>query len=128
MESIRQLQRRYCGGTLTVAVVLGIGCYLAGWPAMTRGIIVGSLFSILNFILLGKTMTRKLTDQRRGGALLTLVAQLGRYLLWAVPVIIAVKLPPVDLPATIAGLFMVPICIVMDSAFSLVRGRKSPLF
>jgi hypothetical protein len=53
---------------------------------------------------------------------------LGRYLLWAVPVVIAVKLPPVDLPATIAGLFMVPICIVTDSVFSLVRGRKSPLF
>lgn len=128
MESIRHLQRRYCGGALTVAVVLSMGCYLAGWPAATRGLIVGSLFSALNFTLLGKTMTRKLTDPRRGRALLTLAAQLGRYLLWAVPVVIAVKLPAVDLPATMAGLFMVPICIVTDSVFSLVRGRKSPLF
>ncbi|MCB2169311.1 MAG: ATP synthase subunit I [Deltaproteobacteria bacterium] len=128
MESIRHLQRRYCGGALTVAVVLSAGCCLAGWPAMTRGLIIGSLFSALNFALLGKTMMRKLTAPRRGGGLITLVAQLGRYLLWAVPVVIAVKLPPVDLPATIAGLFMVPICIVTDSVFSVVRGRKSPLF
>lgn len=127
MESIRNLQRRYCGGALTIAVILSMGFFLAGWPAVTRGLIVGSLFSALNFTLLGKTMTRKLTDQRRGGTRLTVFAQLGRYLLWAVPVIIAVKLPPVDLPATIAGLFMVPICIVTDSVFCFVRGRKSPL-
>jgi hypothetical protein len=127
MESIRYLQRRYCGGAFTLAVILSVGSYLAGWPAVTRGLIVGSLFSALNFTLLGKTMTRKLTNQRRGETLLTIAAQLIRYLLWAVPVIIAVKLPPVDLPATIAGLFMVPICIVTDSVFSLIRGRKSPL-
>ena len=128
MESIKQLQRRYCGGALTLAVALSAGCYLAGWPAMTRGLIVGSLFSALNFALLGKTMVRKLTDPRRGGGLITLAAQLGRYLLWAVPVIIAVKLPPVDLPATIAGLFMVPLFIIADSVFNLLRGNKSPLF
>jgi hypothetical protein len=128
METIRQFQRRYCGGALTVAVVLSAGCYLAGWPAMTRGLIVGSLFSALNFALLGKTMARKLADPRRGGGLITLVAQLGRYLLWAVPVVVAVKLPPVDLPATIAGLFMVPIFIIADSVFNLLRGNKSPLF
>jgi hypothetical protein len=95
---------------------------------MTRGLIVGSLFSALNFALLGKTMARKLADPRRGGGLVTLVAQLGRYLLWAVPVVVAVKLPPVDLPATIAGLFMVPIFIIADSVFNLLRGNKSPLF
>ena len=128
METIRQFQRRSCGGALTVAVVLSAGCYLAGWPAMTRGLIVGSLFSALNFALLGKTMARKLADPRRGGGLITLVAQLGRYLLWAVPVVVAVKLPPVDLPATIAGLFMVPIFIIADSVFNLLRGNKSPLF
>ena len=128
MESIRYLQRRYCGGALTLAVILSVGSYLAGWPAVTRGLIVGSLFSALNFALLGKTMARKLADPRRGGGLITLVAQLGRYLLWAVPVVIAVKLPPVDLPATIAGLFMVPIFIIADSVFNLLRGNKSPLF
>jgi hypothetical protein len=43
-------------------------------------------------------------------------------------VVIAVKLPPVDLSATIAGLFMVPIFIIADSVFNLLRGNKSPLF
>ena len=76
---------------------------------------------------MGHSLTRKLTGNHRRGALLTLAAQLGRYLLWAAPVVVAVKWPAVDLPSTVAGLFMVPVCIILDSVFSLVRGTKSPL-
>lgn len=128
MEAIKQLQRRYCGGALTTAVIIGVGLHLAGWPTATRGLILGSLFSTLNFALLGKTLTQKLTGGKRQRPLLAFVVQLGRYLLWAVPVVMAVKLPLFDLPATVGGLFLVPICIITDSVFSLVRGRKSPLF
>jgi len=126
MEAIKHLQRRYCGGALAAAILIGLGVYLAGWPALTRGLVLGSLFSALNFALLGHTVTQKLTREQRPGTLLALAAQLGRYLLWAVPVVIAVKLPAVDLPATVAGVFMVPVCIVLDSLFNLVRGKKSP--
>jgi hypothetical protein len=126
MEAIKQFQRRYCGGALTAAILIGLGVYMAGWPAVTRGILLGSLFSCFNFALLGQSLTRKLTDNHRRGTLLTLAAQLGRYLLWGVPVVVAVKWPAVDLPSTVAGLFMVPACIVLDSVFSFVRGTKSP--
>ncbi|MGD9331278.1 MAG: ATP synthase subunit I [Desulfobacterales bacterium] len=128
METIKMLQRRYCAGGLTVAVVLGAGCYLAGWPSVVRGLLLGGLFSAFNFALLGITMTRKLTDRGRTATLLTAAAQLGRYLLWAVPVVVAVKMPLVNLPAAIAGLFMVPLFIIADSVFNLLRGNKSPLF
>ena len=127
MEAISHLQRRYCGGALTAAILIGLGVYVAGWPAVTRGLVLGSFFSALNFALLGQSLTHKLTGDQRPGTLVALAAQLGRYLLWAVPLVIAVKLPAVHLPATVAGVFMVPVCIVLDSVFNLVRGRKSPL-
>jgi hypothetical protein len=127
MEAIKQSQRRYCGSALTAAILIGLGVYLAGWPAVTRGILLGSLFSCLNFALLGQSLARKLTGSHRRGTLLTVAAQLGRYLLWGVPVVVAVKWPGIDLPSTIAGLFMVPACIVLDSVFNFVRGTKSPL-
>jgi hypothetical protein len=128
METIRHLQKRYCGGALSLAVVLSLVVYLAGWPAITRGLLLGALFSALNFALLGKTMTQKLAGAHRRNTIVAVTAQAGRYLLWGVPVVIAVKLPPVDLPATITGLFMVPIFIIADSVFNLLRGNKSPLF
>ena len=128
MEAIRHLQKRYCGGALSLAIVVSLATYLAGWPGVTRGLLLGALFSALNFALLGQTMTQKLTGVHRRNTVIALGAQLGRYLLWGVPVVVAVKLPPVDLPATIAGLFMVPIFIIADSVFNLFRGNKSPLF
>ena len=128
MEAIRHLQKRYCGGALSLAIVVSLATYLAGWPGVTRGLLLGALFSALNFALLGQTMTQKLTGVHRRNTIIALGAQLGRYLLWGVPVVVAVKLPPVDLPATIAGLFMVPIFIIADSVFNLFRGNKSPLF
>lgn len=127
MEAIKDLQRRYCGQALTAAIVIGLGIYLAGWPAATRGLLLGSIFSALNFALLGKTLSQKLAGDHRRGTFFSVALQLGRYLLWAVPVILAVKLPAVDLPATVTGVFMVPVCIILDSVFNLVRGKKSPL-
>ncbi len=128
MEAVKPFQKRYCGGALSLAVVLALVAYLAGWPAVTRGLLLGALFSALNFALLGQTMTRKLTGSHRRPPLIALAAQLGRYLLWGVPVIVAIKTPLVDLPAAIAGLFMVPVCIIADSIIHLLRGNKSPLF
>lgn len=128
MEAIRHLQKRYCGGALSVAIFLSLVVYLAGWPAVTRGLLLGALFSAINFALLGKTMTQKLTGAHRRNTVIAVMAQVGRYLLWGIPVVMAVKMPLVDLPATIAGLFMVPLVIIADSVFNLLRGNKSPLF
>jgi len=128
MEAIKNLQNRYCGGALSLAIVVSLATYLAGWPGVTRGLLLGALFSALNFALLGQTMTQKLTGAQRRNTIIALGAQLGRYLLWGVPVVVAVKMPLVDLPAAIAGLFMVPIFIIVDAIFNLLRGSKSPLF
>lgn len=126
MDTIKNLQKRYCGGAMSLAVIASLVIYLAGCPAITRGLLLGALFSAFNFALLGQTMTRKLTGAHGRNSLLALAAQLGRYLLWAVPVVVAVKMPRVDLPATLAGLFMVPIFIIADSVFNFIRGKKSP--
>ena len=122
MIAIKRLQRRYGGGALTTAAVLGGAVYLAGYPAVARGLVLGTLFSAVNFLLLGNAVGRNLTERPRG-RVGPLFNRWGRYLLWAVPVILAVKWPSVDLPATIAGVFMVPLLIVLDSVHTLTRGR-----
>jgi len=128
MEAIRPFQKRYCGGALSLAVVLALVAYLAGCPAVTRGLLLGALFSALNFALLGQTMTRKLAGRQQRLPLIVPAAQLGRYLLWGVPVVVAVQTPLVDLPAAIAGLFMVPVCIIADAVIHFLRGNKAPFF
>lgn len=126
MEVIRSLQQRYGVGALSAGAVLGTAAYLAGYPAVARGLVLGSLFSVLNFLLMGNALGRKLLAGSAEGLFLAVATRAGRYLLWAVPPVLAVKLPFLDLTATIAGMFMVPLLIVLASVLSLSRGGKSP--
>jgi hypothetical protein len=125
MATIDALQQRYGRRALAAATILGLSAYLAGWPAVSRGLLLGSLFSVLNFVLLAKALVRQMSGEPRGGRLAHRITQVGRYLLWAVPVVLAVKFPAVDLAATVAGLFMVPASLLLDAFVLHLRGRKS---
>jgi hypothetical protein len=124
--STKSLQRRYLAATLAAAAVCGLGLHLGGYTAAGRGFALGSLFSALNFILLGLSLNVKLTQHLRGPRrlfALSLGSILGRNLLLAVPIVMAIRLAQFDLPATIAGLFLVQICIMTDCALSSIRTR-----
>ena len=125
MEALDTLQRRYGGGALAAAASLGLIAYLAGWPAASWGLILGGFFSALNFYLLGKAVARNLNGGPRRARSALPVGRAGRQLLWAVPLVIAVKLPAVDLAATVAGLFTVPAGILLEALVQQVRYRKS---
>lgn len=129
MEATKPLQRRYVSATLVTAVVCGLGLHIGGYTAAGRGLVLGSLFSSANFALLGLSLNFKLTKSLRGPRrlfALSLGSILGRYLLLAAPIVMAVRLAHFDLPATIAGLFLVQICIMSDYALSSITSRIRP--
>ena len=45
--------KRYGGRALTTAIVAAVGCLLIGQPAMGRGLVLGTLMSVLNFVIMG---------------------------------------------------------------------------
>jgi len=78
-----------------------------GWESVARGFGLGALFSVVNFKMLAMSVYRRLARQKKG---LTLEAMLSfwlRYGLLAVPIILAAKLPQIDLVSTIVGLFSI---------------------
>lgn len=119
----RQLQKRYAAGALSLAALLGIGCVLAGWPSVGKGIALGTVFSTLNFILMGEGMVLKFATGG-GSSLKPLMIMLGRYAMLAMPVIIAIKQPAFDLPATVAGVFMIQACIIIDALRAALKDRR----
>ena len=51
---------------LAAALILGLSAYVAGWPAVTRGLLLGSLFSLLNFLLtLGSNLVPGLFSEQK---------------------------------------------------------------
>lgn len=124
MEAVRSVQRRY--GALALGAALGIGAalMLAGKIAAGKGLILGTVFSVIHFTLMGESLVRKVVSGGSSGALYPLVSLLGRYLLLAVPLVAAVKLAAFDLLGTAAGVFMVQLCILADTGVTLIRSRR----
>lgn len=126
MPGINSIQKRYANLVLISALGLGLLLVAAGRPTAGKGLMLGSIFSALNFLLMGVSLTAKLTggSRRRFGWALASIQ--GRYLLLAVPLIMAVKLPQFDLTATVAGVFMVQLCILAEHVGRLLLyGRIS---
>lgn len=125
MEKIRQTQKRYAGAALTLALAAALGLQLAGWPAAGWGLILGSLAGALNFVLLGEAMRHRLAPGSRPGRG-PVFWRVTRLLVLAAPLVLAGSLPALDFPACAAGLFMVPLCILADSARSTLGGQRLP--
>lgn len=111
---VRELQKSY--GTKAMALAIGIGLVflIFGQKAVCRGLVLGALFSTINFVLMAQTLHLKLNHDRSKASLSALGNILFRYTFMAVPPFLAIKFPRFDLVATVAGLFMVQTVILAD--------------
>lgn len=113
---VRELQKRY--GTKAMALAIGISLVflVLGYKAVCRGLVLGALFSTINFVLMAQTLQMKVRSERSRASLSALGNILFRYAFMAVPLFLAIKFPKFDLVATVVGLFMVQAVILTDHA------------
>jgi hypothetical protein len=60
MESIRQTQKKYCSRAIMAAIFAGLVFILAGQEPVGKGLILGTIFSIINFIVMGEMLPMKI--------------------------------------------------------------------
>jgi hypothetical protein len=123
MESVSQTQKKYGSRAMVVAIIAGFILILAGLKPVGKGLVLGSIFSVINFVLIGQTLPMRLSQTRRKTFLLSLGSIVFRYALLAVPLIVAVKFEQFDLPAAIFGIFMIQLVILADYLLKLVTSR-----
>jgi len=119
MEAIRRVQKRYCSKALTAAILAGVVLILAGRSTLAKGLVLGTLFSIVNFILMGEMLPLGLGRSPKKTFILSLGSILFRYFLLAVPVMLAVNLDQFNLIAVICGIFMVQGVVLVETALNL---------
>jgi ATP synthase protein I len=112
-ETLRDIQKRYATRALYGAMALGIVLMAAGFKPTGKGLILGALFSALNFWLMGAFLVRG------GGAGRRLAGVALRMALMAVPLAIAATLPSIDLWGVVPGLLSVPALILLDAGVAL---------
>lgn len=113
-EQIRQTEKKFCSLALTIAVIAGFVLIVLGYKPVGKGLVLGALFSIFNFILMGATLNKRIGISRTRATVVSGISIFSRYLLLAIPLIAAIKMAQFNLFATIGGLFMIQILILAD--------------
>ena len=128
MEAIRETQKKFGSRSLAIAVVLGLLLVLLGQKPLAKGLVLGTLFSVFNFVLMGQILPLLLAPSQRRSFVISFGSILFRYLLLAIPLLIAVKMTDFDFLATVLGIFMVPIVIMGEHLFRIIFpvGCKQP--
>ena len=124
MEALRQTQKKYCSRAITAAIFAGFFFILIGQNPAGKGLILGTLFSVVNFIIMGETIPLKLNKSKGKTFLFSMGSILFRYLLLAVPLIMALKYEQYNLLAVVVGIFLVQIFILADNFLSMLSSAR----
>jgi hypothetical protein len=112
MNELKQTQKEYCSQAMMLAIGAAVIFLIAGAKPISKGLILGTLFSILNFILIARSLPSQL-DRGRGKTFLICLSSVWmRYAVLAVPLIVAAKLENFNFFAAAAGILMVQVVIL----------------
>ena len=125
MDAIRETQKKYCSRAMLAAIFVGLVFILTDQSAVGKGLILGTFFSIINFILLGEAIPLKAGKSRGKSFFFSLGSILFRFALMAIPLIIAIKSIKFNLFAVIGGIFMVQIIILADHIVQILFSTRS---
>ena len=121
MPPHREAQKKYGSRAIAAALIIGGSLIVAGLPALGKGLIAGTLFSILNFLLMAESLPYRLGKTRRRAALTSFLWIMPRYALMAVPLVLSLKFDLFHPATAAAGLFTVQMVILVEhivNAFS----------
>ena len=79
---------------------------------------------ILNFILMGETLPLRIGKSKGKTFIISLGSIYFRYIILAVPLIMAIKLEQFNLFSTIAGIFMIQFVILADHALNFILSTR----
>ena len=106
---------------MITAILVAIALILAGQKGIGKGLVLGTLFSVFNFILMGETLPMRIGKPKGATYMLTFGSVLIRYVLMAVPLVMAIKMDGINIFSAIAGIFMVQLIILVDHFYRFVK-------
>jgi hypothetical protein len=112
INELKQTQKEYCQQAMMLAIGAAVIFMIAGAKPISKGLILGTLFSILNFVLIAQSLPSRL-DKGRGKTFLICLSSVWlRYVILAVPLIVAAKLEGFNFFAAAVGILMVQVVIL----------------
>jgi hypothetical protein len=126
MTGVRQTQKKYGSAAMTVAIAVGVALMLAGYKPIAKGLILGALCSVINFVLIGESLPYRLQLSSRRRVFAALGSICIRYGILAGALIAAVRSDAVDVVAVVLGIFMVQGIILTEHLLGAVGVLRKP--
>jgi hypothetical protein len=108
---------------MMVAIIGGLLLILAGQQPIGKGLVLGAIFSVINFVLMGETLPMRLGKSKGTAFSVALGSIFFRYVILAVPLVAAIKFEQFNIFATIVGLFMIQLVILSDHLITGIYPR-----
>ena len=126
MTVLRETQKKYCSRAMAASVFISLVFILLDHKAIGKGLVFGTIFSVVNFVLMAETLPARIGQKKRKTFLLSLGSIFSRFMILAIPVFVAIKFDGFNFPATVAGLFAVQIMIFFEHLAKLfvIRSKK----
>jgi hypothetical protein len=124
MESVKQTQKKYGSRAIWIAIAVGFVFFLAGYKPIGKGLVLGTIFSVINFVLIGQALPLRIGHTKGKTFFVSLGSIFCRYVLMAIPLVVAVKFEQIDLVGAVVGLFMIQFVILADHVFKLVSSKR----
>lgn len=118
--TVLEVQKKYGSRALMLSIGVGLLSLAMGYKEICRGVVLGGVFSAINFALMGQLLRYRLQENRKAAARRSFAALLLRYALLAIPLVLAVQFERFNLPSTVVGIFMVQLVILFEQGSRLI--------
>lgn len=103
---------------MTLALTAGFFLFFIGRQPIAKGLILGAIFSVVNFVLIGETLPMRLGKSKGKTFNLAFGSIMVRHVLLAIPLVVAIKFDQFNMFAAIIGIFMIQLVILGDQLIS----------
>jgi hypothetical protein len=113
-NDLSQMKKRICFRTIALAIVAsGILLFLQE-KGIARGLLLGTLFSVVNFLLLSTSIPMTLWRSRSQASWIGFGSILTRYAMLAVPMVVGLKSSSFSFFAVVVGVFSVQLFMFFE--------------
>lgn len=109
---------------MAVAIIGGLIFILADQKPIGKGLILGTIFSVINFVAMGEMLPLRLGKSKKKTFLMSLGSILSRYVLLAIPLFLAIRLSQIHLIPTLIGIFLVQLMILADHLWGYLTATR----
>ena len=121
----RRFVKDRCRWALLLALAAALVLVLSGYRPAARGVALGGLFSVLNFLVMARTLGGRMARSGWSGRSFGFIWILGRLGIMALPLIVAFKTAYFDFAATAAGLFAVQGTLLVQPLVARITRSKT---